>query len=161
MFYPSHTTSDTLIEFHPSFDPIFVLPVNNKPVQRHDTRLETRATGRRTGTGSAAISHPTKPLAQRVNITGFRKVSLLQIIICTGRTPPDSSGGSYSSLEDIRSSANRPVVVFPECTTSNGRGLLRFAELFKGCHVPVKGFNVFVMCIRCVSMCNVFRDLAV
>jgi hypothetical protein len=125
--------------------------------------LETRATGRRTGTGSAAISHPTKPLAQRVNIAGFHKVSLLQIIMCTGRTPLDASSGNYSSLEEIRSSANRPVVVFPECTTSNGRGLLRFAELFKDCPVPVKRFKVFVMCIRyvSVSMCNVFRDLAV
>ncbi|KAF8505586.1 hypothetical protein F5888DRAFT_1837178 [Russula emetica] len=130
------------------FDPIFVLPVGNEPVQQHDTHLETRATGRRTGTGSAAISHPTKPLAQRANIAGFRKVSLLQIIMCTGRTALDASSGNYSSLEEIRSSANRPVVVFPECTTSNGRGLLRFAELFKYYPVPVKGFKVFVMCIR-------------
>jgi hypothetical protein len=134
--------------FYPSFDPIFVLPVNNEPAQKHDRHAETRATGRRTGTGSAAISQPTKPLAQRVNIAGFRKVSLLQIIMCTGRAPLDASSGIYSSLEEIRSSANRPVVVFPECTTSNGRGLLRFAELFKGRPVPVKGFKVFVMCIR-------------
>jgi len=130
-------------------------------VQRRGTHLETLATGRKTGTGSAAISHTTKPLAQRVNIAGFRKASLLQTITCTGRAPLDASrGGNYSSLEEIRSSANGPVVVFPECTTSNGRGLLRFAELFKGCPVPVKGFKVFVMCIRYVNMCNVFRDMA-
>lgn len=143
---------NTLIEFHPRFDPIFVFPVSNGAVQQHDTHLETRATGRRTGTGSAAISHPTKPLAQRVDIAGFRKVSLLQIIMYTGKTPLDTSSGDCSSLEEIRSSASRPVVVFPECTTSNGRGLLRFAELFKGYPVPVKGFKVFVVCIRCVSM---------
>lgn len=81
--------------------------------------------------------------------------------MCTGRAPLDASSGNYSSLENIRNSANRPVVVFPECTTSNGRGLLRFAELFKDYQVPVKGFKVFVMCVRCVSMCNVFCDLIV
>ncbi len=155
------TTYGTLIMFHPSFDPIFVLPVINEPVRQHDAHLETHTTGRRTGTGSAAISRPTKPLVQRVNIAGFCKVSLLQIITCTGRTPLDASSGNYSSLEEIRSSANRPVVVFPECTTSNGRGLLRFAEVFKRYLVPVKGLKVFVMCIRCVNMCNVFRNLAV
>ncbi|KAF8484950.1 hypothetical protein DFH94DRAFT_717254 [Russula ochroleuca] len=130
------------------FDPIFVLPLSSNPVQQRDTHLETRATGRRTGTGSAAISPTTKPLAQRVNIVGFHKASLLRIIMSTGRTPLDASSGNYSSLEEIRSSANRPLVVFPECTTSNGRGLLKFAELFKDCPVPVKGFKVFVMCIR-------------
>jgi hypothetical protein len=143
--------------FDISFDPIFVLPVNNEPVQRRDTHPETRATGRRTGTGSAAISLPTKPVARRGNIAGFREVSLLRIIMGTGRTPLDGSSGNYSGLEEIRSSANRPLVVFPECTTSNGRGLLKFAELFKDCPVPVKGFKVFVMCIRCVNMCKIFR----
>lgn len=148
---------DTLITSHPSFDPIFALPISSNPVQKRDAHIEARATGRRTGTGSAAISSPTKPLAQRVNIAGFRKVSLLQVVMYTGRTPLDASSGNYSSLEEIRSSADRPLVVFPECTTSNGRGLLKFAELFKGCPVPVKGFKVFVMCVRCVSMCKVFR----
>ena len=138
----------------PSFDPIFVLPISNEPVQQRDTQPETRATGRRTGTGSAAISLPTKSVARRVDIAGFRKVSLLHIITCTGRPPLDTSSGSYSSLEEIRRSANRPIAVFPECTTSNGRGLLRFAELLKDCPVPVKRFKVFVMCIRCVSMCK-------
>ena len=143
---------------HPSFDPIFVLSLSDEPVPRRDTQLETRATGRRTGTGSAAISLPTKTVARRVNIAGFRKVSLLRIITCTGRAPlDDTSSGDYSSLEEIRRSANRPVVVFPECTTSNGRGLLRFAELFKNCPVPVKRFKVFVMCIRCVNMCKIIQ----
>jgi len=130
------------------FDPIFVLPVIVETAQQHDTHLETPTTGRRTGTGSAAISHLTKSLAQRVNIAGFFKVSLLQMITCTGRSPLEASRVNHSSLEEIRSSANRPVVVFPECTTSNGRGLLRFAEIFKRYIVPVKGFKVFVVCIR-------------
>jgi hypothetical protein len=134
-----------------SFDPIFVLPLSNDLVQQRDTPLGARSTGRRTGTGSAAISLPTKPVARRANIVGFRKVSLLHIIIRTGSTPLDASNGNCSSLEEIRSSANRPVVVFPECTTCNGRGLLKFADIFKDRPVPVKGYKVFVMCVRCVK----------
>jgi hypothetical protein len=70
------------------------------------------------------------------------------MIRATGSTPQSPSSGSYASLEDIRKSAERPVVVFPECTTSNGRGLLRFARVFEGYNVPVKEWNVFVMCTR-------------
>lgn len=40
------------------------------------------------------------------------------------------------------------MVVFPECTTSNGRGLLRFAELFRDVSVPLTKFKVFIMCVR-------------
>lgn len=130
------------------FDPIFVLPLSNDPVEQRDMPPETRATGRRTGTGSAAITLPTKPVARRANIVGFRKVSLLHIITSTGSTPLGASSGNYSSLEEIRSSANRPVVVFPECTASNGRGLLKFADIFKDRPVPVRGYKVFVMCVR-------------
>ena len=68
----------------------------------------------------------------------------------TGNTPLDASGGNYSSLEEIRRKATRPLIVFPECTTSNGRGLLQFAEVFKGRTVPVKGYKVFVLCVRYV-----------
>lgn len=140
-----------------SFDPIFVLPLSNNPVEQRDMPPETRATGRRTGTGSAAISLPTKPVARRANIVGFCKVSLLHIITSTGCTPLDASSGNYSSLEEIRSSANRPVVVFPECTASNGRGLLKFADIFKDRPVPVRGYKVFVMCVRCVRVWDLFR----
>lgn len=139
-----------------SFDPIFVLPVSNDSVQPHDPSSETRTTGRKTGTGSAAISLPNRPIAQRVNIIGFRKASLLRMVMSTGNTPLGASSGNYSSLEEIRRTANRPLVVLPECTTSNGRGLLKFAELFKDRAVPVRGCKVFVMCVRCVCMGNLF-----
>jgi hypothetical protein len=68
----------------------------------------------------------------------------------TGNVPLTPQGRSVRSLEDIRSRADRPIVVFPECTTSNGRGLLRFAEVFKEYSVPTKHFSVFVMCVRSV-----------
>jgi hypothetical protein len=131
-----------------SFDPIFVLPLSDHSTQTLDMPTETRATGRRTGTGSAAITLRTKPVVPRANIVGFRKVSLLRIIMHTGGSPLNVSSGDCSSLEEIRRSANRPVVVFPECTTSNGRGLLKFADIFKDRPVPVKGYKVFVMCVR-------------
>ncbi|KAH9977975.1 hypothetical protein BGW80DRAFT_1165715 [Lactifluus volemus] len=130
------------------FDPIFVLPVSNGPDQQHDTFHETRTTGRKTGTGSAAISLPGRPTSRRASIIGFRKASLLRMVLSTGNTPLSPSNDNYSSLEEIRRTANGPVVVFPECTTSNGRGLLKFADVFKDCAIPVKGYKVFVMCVR-------------
>ena len=133
-----------------SFNPIFVLPVSSTPVEQHDASPKTRVTGRKTGTGSAAISSPARHVSRRADIVGFRKTSLLRMIMSTGNTPLDASGGNYSSLEEIRRKATRPLIVFPECTTSNGRGLLRFAEVFKGRTVPVKGYKVFVLCVRYV-----------
>ena len=133
-----------------SFDPIFVLPVSSTLVEQHDASPVTRVTGRKTGTGSAAISSPARRASRRGDIIGFRKTSLLRMIMSTGYIPLDASNGNYSSLEDIRRKATRPVVVFPECTTSNGRGLLRFAEVFKGRAVPVKGYKVFIICVRYV-----------
>jgi len=81
-------------------------------------------------------------------IVGFRKVSLVSMLRATGQVPPYNTNTSLSTLEEIRHAADRPIVVFPECTTSNGRGILRFSDVFKGYDVPVKGFQVFVMCVR-------------
>jgi len=130
------------------FDPIFVLPVSSTLVEQQDASPEKRVTGRKTGTGSAAISSPVRRATRRGDIVGFRKTSLLRMIASTGITPSDASSGNYSTLEEIRREASRPLVVFPECTTSNGRGLLRFAEVFKDRAVPVKGYKVFIICVR-------------
>ncbi|KAG5637843.1 hypothetical protein H0H81_003048 [Sphagnurus paluster] len=108
------------------------------------------APGRRTGTGSANVQSPRKTTTLPGTILGFRRVSLLSMITFTGQVPPfghSASTASYSSLEDLRKAAERPIVVFPECTTSNGRGLLRFAKVFQT-EVPVKKYQVFVMCVR-------------
>ncbi|KAG6918922.1 hypothetical protein DXG01_010577 [Tephrocybe rancida] len=111
-----------------------------------DSAPITHTPGRRTGTGSANIQAPrkTNPL---VPILGFRTVSLLAIIGMTGRIPPSSHAKNSNpprTLEDLRKNADRPIVVFPECTTSNGRGLLRFAKVFHQ-EVPVKKHQVFVI----------------
>ncbi|THH17955.1 hypothetical protein EW146_g2953 [Bondarzewia mesenterica] len=137
------------------FNPVFVLPVSSSETTPSVVRASTPTTstpGRRMGTGSAAISAPsTRSSSTPISIIGFRQVSLLSILRSTGEVPlfnailDDTKG---NSLEEIRKTASRPVVVFPECTTSNGRGLLRFAELFSGRDVPTGGCKVFVMCIR-------------
>jgi hypothetical protein len=68
-----------------------------------------------------------------------------------GRAPPYGLPvDAARPLEEIRREASRPLVVFPECTTSNGRGLLRFADVFPGLSTPVKGYRLFLMCVRYV-----------
>jgi len=137
------------------YNPTFVLPVYSasdfpEPSARVSSPV-ARTPGRRTGTGSAAISSPAaRAPTPRVPIAGFKQVPLFGILRATGHVPDATQPGSpgIKSLEEIRSKSDRPVVVFPECTTSNGRGLLRFAEIFKGVSVPVTKFKVFVMCVR-------------
>ncbi|KAG1833035.1 hypothetical protein EV424DRAFT_1366800 [Suillus variegatus] len=132
------------------YNPLFVLPVANAPTASspRDASSISYTPGRKTGTGSAAISSFDRVLSSPEVIHGFRQVSLLEIISSTGKTPSAPSSVHLRSLDDIRRSARRPVVVFPECTTSNGRGLLRFADVFNGASVPTKGYNMFLMCVR-------------
>jgi hypothetical protein len=67
----------------------------------------------------------------------------------TGVVPPfNGLAGDVRPLESIRKDAARPIVVLPECTTSNGRALLRFADVFDESSIPVMAFKVFVMCVR-------------
>jgi len=135
-----------------SFDPIFVLPVAPNP---SNTPTLAPTTGRHTGTGSAALktlSVPPTPLA------GFHTVPLPRLLVFTGYTPAsyDIPTTGARTLEQIRKEAKasgKAVVVFPECTTSNGRGLLRFAKgVFGGESVPVKGYGVWIMCVRFVAL---------
>ncbi|KAG6902288.1 hypothetical protein C0995_001898 [Termitomyces sp. Mi166 len=137
------------------FNPIFVLPVS-EPLPKSTSSSNPSAPiihtpGRRIGIGSANIQSPRKAVNLPVAVLGFQPVSLLTIVGLTGQVPPFGSLGSNSkptlSFESLRKSADRPIVVFPECTTSNGRGLLRFAQVFRQ-EVPVKKYQVFVMCVR-------------
>ncbi|KAF8076287.1 hypothetical protein FPV67DRAFT_1407725 [Lyophyllum atratum] len=137
------------------FNPIFILPVSDVvPIPTASSQSSTpisHTPGRRTGTGSANIQTPRKATNLPIPIIGFRRVSLLSMIRFTGQVPPfghSTSEPRPSTLEELRKSADRPIVVFPECTTSNGRGLLRFAKVFRQ-EVPVKRYKVFVMCVRC------------
>jgi hypothetical protein len=135
------------------YNPIFVLPMpettprfeNSKPSSSHITNRP----GRATGTGSAGIqSTPKHSAVEPIPIKGFREVSLLKMICSVGCLPPFfDTELKTRPLEEIRRYARRPIVIFPECTTSNGRGMLRFAKVFNQ-DIPVKGYQVFVMCVR-------------
>ncbi|KAF5370000.1 hypothetical protein D9758_001143 [Tetrapyrgos nigripes] len=134
------------------FNPIFMLPIPESAVVHADLSASSPVThtpGRRTGTGSANIATPVRGPSSQIPIVGFKPVSLLTMIQQTGHIPPfqSISGTKPSSLEDIRAAADRPIVVFPECTTSNGRGLTRFADIFHRT-LPVKGWNIYIMCTR-------------
>ena len=122
-------------------------------MEKHHPRADSpklNTPGRRTGTGSAAISSPaSRPPVVRVPIQGFYTVSLLRMLRLTGAVPPFKGlNGESRPLKSIRKDATRPIVVFPECTTSNGRALLRSADVFDEPSIPVRTFKVFVMCVR-------------
>ncbi|KAF5322698.1 hypothetical protein D9619_000453 [Psilocybe cf. subviscida] len=131
------------------YNPTFVIPIveclpETPAASRTGTPISHKP-GRRTGTGSANIQMADRALVTRIPIAGFRQLSLLSMIAYTGGVP--ELGGPSFALEEIRRSAKGPVVVFPECTTSNGRGLLRFADVFRT-YVPAKGYQVFIMSAR-------------
>lgn len=133
------------------FNPIFVLPLVEEPKPLVSDNLTTAVSyrpGHNKASGAPATLVPKQSASSRSAINSFRPVSLLAMIQATGRTPEKLSSTGAMPLEELRLSAQRPIIVFPECTTSNGRGLLRFAEVFEGFKVPVKQFNVFIMCIR-------------
>ena len=134
-------------------NPIFVLPISEAVPEHHaSSRSSTpikRTPGRGTGTGSANIQSPSTATVPRIPILGFQIVSLFKMITLAGHVPPFHISPKKSTLEEIRRTASRPIVVFPECTTSNGRGLLRFADIFHQ-DVPVKKYQVFIACVRYV-----------
>ncbi|KAJ3811912.1 hypothetical protein F5876DRAFT_38565 [Lentinula aff. lateritia] len=137
------------------FDPVFVIPIPESPVQQASSVTSSPISStprRRSGRSSMpGISSSSRTPSSQIQIIGFTPVSLFSLLKETGRTPPYTSvigATTTRSLDEIRKTSGRPVVVFPECTTSNGRGLLRFAELFKQTSLPVKGYNVFIMCVR-------------
>ncbi len=113
------------------------------------------ATGRQTGTGSAQLSLPAVSNAPRSALLGYRRASLFQLVARTSLPPlyarEDGAGAALVTLDEARRSACGPVCLFPEATTSNGRGLLRFAEGFGGgIEVPVRGWKVWVVYFKWV-----------
>ncbi|KIK65364.1 hypothetical protein GYMLUDRAFT_219320 [Collybiopsis luxurians FD-317 M1] len=135
------------------FDPVFVLPVSESVaglVEAPSASPISHTPGRRPARTSMPDSSSTSrnPTSQ-IPITGFHQVSLFRMLRESGRTPTHVAtvDAKPRLLEEIRKTSKRPVIVFPECTTSNGRGLLRFADIFRQ-SLPVKGWNVFIMCVR-------------
>ncbi|EJU06436.1 hypothetical protein DACRYDRAFT_113146 [Dacryopinax primogenitus] len=150
-----------IIWFAAKYRATFVLPLAAAPAApAAATSSPISSTGRRTGTGSAAISLPPPVSSQpRAPILGFRRVSLFQMLSAVGSTPP-FPGSEGEPLEEIRKRARGPLVVFPECTTSNGRAVLRFAEVFGGSVVPPKEYHVWLVCVKCEPPTNFQPSLA-
>ncbi|KAI5451715.1 hypothetical protein NCC49_001364 [Naganishia albida] len=111
------------------FNPTFLLPIHHS---------------------SSPSSGTTTPL--RAEFKGYAAVNLTTALSLTGHTPITFSNTIphteiYPTIVLARLACDgRPLVVFPEGTTSNARGLLRFSQ---GClgdvEVPVRGSNVWVM----------------
>jgi hypothetical protein len=112
------------------YNPIFVVPVFSP--QSHQTTKEIGETG------------------NRVTIIGYRTRTLFQMCRSTGYTPQISTDLTLEALpfHSIQASADRPIVMFPECTTSNGRAILRFSDSLLDVALPSKKFSVYIMCIK-------------
>lgn len=137
------------------FNPIFALPIH-APLQE-DSSPTQPTTGRQTGTGSSALNLPSISAVPPSPLLGYIPVPFLTMLTFTGTTPQQAytryieasteQEGRLLSLEQIRSQAGGPVVVFVEGTTGNGRGLLRISKgLFglEGWEVPVRRGSVWV-----------------
>jgi hypothetical protein len=134
------------------FNPTFVLPIHAPPAL--DPSQSTSLTGRQTGTGSSNIDLPSISAVPSSPLLGYMRIGLLSMINLTGHTPAYTFTTRFSgkdvklySLQDLCDEAPGPVILFPEGTTTNGRGLLRPSEgLFGsgGWEVPVRQRAVWV-----------------
>ena len=135
------------------YNPVFALPnfaSDTKPSLPSPGLLKKPIKGAKGTVGDSLSQAGTQ--RKQAELRGFTKVGFLQVASKCGLAPP-YVGGDNQSLEQIRlqaRKAGRPLVIFPECTTSNGRGLLRFENVFKGVTVPIEHYNIFIMCVRLV-----------
>ncbi|ORX35559.1 hypothetical protein BD324DRAFT_652110 [Kockovaella imperatae] len=103
------------------YNPTFLLPVF-PPATQAETKF-----GRSTGTGSANIA--TTLIRTHPPCLGYLPVSLFELLRRTGDVPPTAATpppGMYKTLRDARRTERRPVAMFPEGTTGNGRAVLWF-----------------------------------
>jgi hypothetical protein len=132
--------------FYGRFNPMFIIPI-----PEHDAPPMAPRSPAVIDSGRhvrAATRHmPQSSQQNGTSIIGFRESPLLSLITLTGHIP--SHGKTHASLEELRKKVDRPIIVFPECTTSNGRSLLRFANLFHQ-NTPVRDYRVFLICARSI-----------
>lgn len=136
------------------FNPTFVLPIPDfLPETPKQSLLASTPITQQTRRRTAELR--SKIIRSHIPIRGFQEVSFLKMVSVTGRVPPFGNLhlNDALSLEEIRRKSSKPIVVFPECTSSNGRGLLRFASVFRQT-VPTKNYQVFVMSVRYSTSCS-------
>ncbi|KAG9302321.1 hypothetical protein G9A89_008813 [Geosiphon pyriformis] len=81
----------------------------------------------------------------------LRPISLWTAIKLTGSYPdmePPSDLTTYSLTQLVsfaKSNGWGPIVLFPEATTSNGRALLKFSDVFKEFSPPVQNVKILIM----------------
>ncbi|KAI5481528.1 hypothetical protein MNV49_004285 [Pseudohyphozyma bogoriensis] len=102
------------------YNPTFLLPVSS--------------TGSKTSSASSA------------KITSYRRVSLFSAILASGTLPERSERGE--SLEEASKAARGPVVLFPECTTSNNRALLKFGAVLETHNSKPSTFKTFIISFK-------------
>ena len=134
------------------FNPTFALPIHAPPAV--DPSRSASVTGRQTGTGSSNIDLPSISSVPSSPLLGYLPVGLITMLNMTGHTPAHFHSSQYEgkdvklyALEELCDRAPGAVVLFPEGTTTNGRGLLRSSEgLFgtQGWEVPVRKRAVWV-----------------
>ncbi|SCV68828.1 BQ2448_949 [Microbotryum intermedium] len=81
-------------------------------------------------------------------ITSYRVVSLTRALLSIGKLPERSERGM--TLDEAVSKANRPLVWFPEATTSNNRALLKLGELVppKTTVAATKALKLFLLSFK-------------
>ncbi|RIA84836.1 hypothetical protein C1645_742030 [Glomus cerebriforme] len=84
----------------------------------------------------------------------LRPISLWRAIWTTGSYPNlDSPVGIETfTLKELvnyaKTNQSKPIVIFPEGTTSNGRALLRFNPIFKDILIPINDFKIHIFTVR-------------
>ncbi|RGB31246.1 hypothetical protein C1646_671054 [Rhizophagus diaphanus] len=84
----------------------------------------------------------------------LRPISLWKAIWTTGSYPnlDPPIGIETFTLQELvnyaKTNQSKPIVIFPEGTTSNGRALLKFNPIFKDISIPVKNFKIHIFTVR-------------
>ncbi|GAA5980521.1 hypothetical protein JCM10908_001678 [Rhodotorula pacifica] len=79
-------------------------------------------------------------------IIGWQRVSLLRAFFASGTLP--QQGDKAEDLAQLIERSDGPVVLFPECTTSNNRALLKFGDFAPAAAGAVKKASIFVLAFR-------------
>ncbi|WWC69859.1 uncharacterized protein I206_103802 [Kwoniella pini CBS 10737] len=109
------------------YNPTFIIPIFS-PIFPESHELKSK-TGRHTGTGSAQINILSN--SPQPECIGYQSIPLISLLIRTGNLPSTELPGTakyFKTLKEARRKENKPIVFFPEGTTSNGRSLLKFPE---------------------------------